>query len=274
MLRPMEVRKLGRTGLQTPVIGLGTYRVFNVRDDLGEARAETVTTAALDSGARLFDSSPMYGESERVLALSLAGRRQDAIVATKVWARTRAVGEQQIERALQWFERVELYQVHNLLLFDDHLPYLQHLKEAGRITAIGATHYLESELPSLLALMEQGAIDCVQVPYNPVQRAVEQELLPAAAELGVGVIAMMPFRTGQLVERTPTDAQLAPLEELGIRTWAQALLKWILSDPRVHAVIPATSSPTRMAENAAAGRAPWLDDDQRRYIQSLAEALT
>jgi len=266
----METRRLGRTGLNVPVVGLGTWNVFNVRDGEGEARCEAVVTAALESGTSLFDSSPMYGEAERVLALALSGRRDRAMIATKVWARTRAQGEQQIEQALDWFERIELYQIHNLLAYDDHLPYLKHLREAGRVGAIGATHYLPGEMPRLIRLMSEGDIEVVQVPYHPLERTVEDELLAAARELDVGVIAMQPFKTGELLRKSPTDDELEPLLEFGVRTWAQALLKWILSDGRVHVAIPATSSPSRMAENAAAGRGPWFEPEQRDYVAELA----
>lgn len=266
----METRPLGRTGIDVPVIGLGTWRVFNVRDTEGEARCEAVVTAALDSGARLIDTSPMYGESERVVALSLAGRRDRALVATKVWARTRAIGEQQIERALDWFERVDLYQVHNMLLYDAHMPYLEHLRDAGRVRAIGVTHYLPGDFPAVVDAMRSGRIDAIQVPYHPLERTVESEVLAVADELGIGVIAMTPFKSGELVAGAPPDGALEPLRPLGVRTWAQALLKWVLSDPRVTAVIPATSSPSRMAENAAAGQPPWFGPAERDYVRDLA----
>ncbi len=269
----METRPLGRSGLTAPVVGLGTWNVFNVRDTQSEARCEAVVTAALDAGTTLFDSSPMYGDAERVLALSLAGRRDRAQVATKVWARTRAQGEQQIEQALEWYERVDLYQIHNLLAYDDHLPYLKHLIEAGRVGAVGATHYLPGEFPRLVELMKAGDITTVQVPYHPLERTIEEELLPVAKDLDVGVIIMQPFKGGVLLARTPTDDQLARLEPFGVRTWAQALLKWILSDERIHVAIPATSSPTRMGENAAAGHAPWFGPEQRDYVAALAEQL-
>ena len=266
----MERRQLGHSGLDVPVVGLGTYRVFNVRDDEGEQRCEAVVSAALDQPGTLIDSSPMYGEAERVLALALAGRRDRAVVATKVWARTRAVGETQIEQALEWFERVDVYQVHNMLRFHDHLPYLEHLKQGGRIGAIGATHYLASEMKTLADVIEAGLVDMVQVPYNPRSTHIEAELLPAAARLGVGVVAMMPFATGQLLARPPADREIEPLRDFGVHTWPQALLKWALSEPRIHCVIPATSSPSRMSENAAAGSPPWFGSAERALVARLA----
>jgi len=269
----METRRLGRTGLTVPVVGLGTFRVFNVRDTSGEARCEAVVTAAFESGATFFDSAPMYGEAERVLALALARRRERAQVATKVWARTRAQGEQQIEQALEWYERVDLFQVHNLLAFEDHMPYLRHLRDAGRVGSVGATHYLPGEMPRLVELMKAGEIEAVQIPYHPLARAAEDALLDVAHDLDIGVIVMQPFKTGDLLRKPPTDEQLEPLREFGVRTWAQALLKWILSDGRVHVAIPATSSPTRMGENARAGRGPWFEPEQRDYVTQLAEQL-
>ena len=269
----MERRTLGRTGISVPVVGLGTARVFNVRGDAGQARCEAVVDAAFERGANLFDTSPMYGEAEGVLARALADRRGDALVATKVWARTRAIGEQQIEQALGWFGYVDLYQVHNLLGVEDYLPILRQLVRAGRVRAVGITHYLPSTYPDILELMRAGGVDAIQIPYNPGERAAEGELLPEAERLGIGVVVMTPLGTGRLLERPPPDEALAPLREAGVQTWSQALLKWALSDPRVSCVIPATSRPEHMRANAAAGRPPWLTPSQRRLVEELAAAF-
>ncbi|MCP4225592.1 MAG: aldo/keto reductase, partial [Actinomycetia bacterium] len=185
-------------------------------------------------GQALLDAWPMYGRAESVVAEALADRREQAIIATKVWAKIRALGEQQIDQALNWFESVDIYQIHNLLSVDDHMPYLRHLKEGGRIRAIGATHYLPSSIPKLIAMMRRQEIDTVQVPYHPLERTIEAELLPEAERLGIGVIVMTPLGTGRLLEHPPEAKLLAPLTPFGVHTWAQVLLKWILSDPRVH----------------------------------------
>lgn len=266
----MERRRLGNTGIVVPAVGLGTYRVFNVSTDAGRARCEAVVDAALDGGTTLFDSSPMYGHAESVLAEALGDRRDQAIVATKVWARSRAVGEQQIERALSWFEHIDIYQVHNLLNKDDHWPYLMRLKERGQVRALGATHFLPSGFPALLPLMRRREIDTIQVPYHPLERSIETELLPEAERLGIGVIVMTPLGAGGLLQPPPSDEDLAPLAPFGVYTWPQVLIKWILSDPRVHAVIPATSNPDHMRENMAAGQPPWFTGDERMYVRRLA----
>lgn len=264
----MERRKLGRTGLVLPTVGLGAYRVFNATTDAAQARCESVVDAALEGGANFFDTSPMYGHAESVLSMALGERRRRAIVATKVWARVRALGEQQTERTLDWFERVDLYQVHNLLGIEEHLPYLRHLKEGGRVRAIGASHYLPSAVPDLVELVRQRAVDAVQAPYHPLERSVEAELLPEASMRGIGVIAVNPF--GRLLDRPPPPEALAPLARFGVHTWAQALIKWALSDPRVHAVVAATTSADHMRENLAAGRPPWFTGEERTYVRCLA----
>jgi aryl-alcohol dehydrogenase-like predicted oxidoreductase len=269
----MERRALGGTGIDVPAIGLGTYKVFNVEGDAAIARCEAVVDAALEVDANFFDSSPMYGAAEAVLARCLEDRRDDAIIATKVWARTRAVGEDQIEQALEWFERIDLYQVHNLLALDDHLPFLRHLKEAGRVGSVGVTHYLTSHFTDMLPMMSKRELDVVQVPYHPGERAAENQLLPEAESSGVGVIVMSPLGSGRLMERLPDAEALAPLQPFGVFTWAQALIKWIASDRRVSVVIPATSSPDRMRENAAAGEPPWFTGEERTYVRRLFDQL-
>ncbi len=268
----MERRLLGTCGLHVPAVGVGTARVFNVRGDPDQARCEAVVDAALESGSNLFDTSPMYGESERVLAMALADRRPDSLVATKVWARTRAVGEQQIEQALSWFGHVDLYQIHNALGVEDYLPMLTALRRGGRVRAVGVTHYLPSAYRQLLELMRGRRVDVVQIPYHPGERTAEEEILPEADRLGIGVMAMTPFATGRLLERAPPDEMLSPLADAGVHSWPQALLKWALTDPRVSCVIPATSRSEHMRENAAAGRPPWLTIPQRRMIEDLVGA--
>jgi len=250
---------------------MGTWRSLDVEGAAAEARAHGIVAEALTAGVRLVDSSPMYGRSERVLAAGLGERRAEAIVATKVWTPDREEGERQMRHAIELYGgRVDLFQVHNLVSWRAHLPGLERRQDRGQVRALGATHYRPEHFPELAELMRSGRITAVQVPYNPHEQEVEREILPLAAELDIGVIAMRPLGSGPLVARSPPSKQLEFLAEAGITTWAQALLKWALSDPRVHAVIPASSRPGRMTENAAAGRPPWLDADQRERVAALA----
>jgi diketogulonate reductase-like aldo/keto reductase len=140
------------------------------------------------------------------------------------------------------------------------------------VRAVGVTQYLPSAYPQLLSLMRGRKVDAVQVPYHPAERTAEEEILPEADRLGIGVIVMTPFATGRLLERAPPEEVLAPLASVGVYSWPQALLKWALSDPRVSCAIPATSRPEHMRESAAAGAPPWLSIPQRRLIEDLVGA--
>jgi aryl-alcohol dehydrogenase-like predicted oxidoreductase len=267
----METRALGASGLDVPAVGMGTWSTFDVRGPAAEANARAVVDRALAAGARFFDSSPMYGEAERVLGLALHGRRRDAQVATKVWTRSVSEARQQMDRALRLYDGfVDLYQIHNLVNWRAHLETLEALQSDGRIAAIGATHYQASAFGELRIVMETRRVAAVQIPYNPRQREVEREILPLAADLGIGVVVMRPFAEGALLRTPPSAEDLAPLASFGVRTWPQALLKWILSDPRCHVAIPATSNPDRMTGNAAAGDPPWFDRDARELVARLA----
>jgi aryl-alcohol dehydrogenase-like predicted oxidoreductase len=267
----MEHRRLGTSGLVVPVIGMGTWRTFDVRAARAEQNAVAVVDHALTAGARFFDSSPMYGEAERVLGLALDGRREAALVATKVWTPSAADGRTQADRALALLGGyIDLYQIHNLVNWQGHLPMLESLREKGLVTAIGATHYRAAAFGELATVMRTGRVTAIQIPYNPHERDVEREILPLAADLGIGVVVMRPFGEGALVRRSPPASALRGLEAFGVRTWAQALLKWILSDPRCAVAIPATSRPDRMSENAAAGEPPWFGPDERAYVAKLA----
>jgi len=267
----VEERPLGRSGLRVPVVGMGTWRTFDVRGAAAEARAHEVVAAALGHGTRLFDSSPMYGAAERVLGHALDHRRENAIIATKIWTDDDDEARRQVGFALDAFGgRVDLYQVHNLVAWRRRLDQLEGLREAGSVRAIGATHYAPSAFDELATIMRTGRLDAIQVPYHPRARAVDAEILPLAEELGIGVLVMQPLGEGSLVRRAPSAADLRPLEAFGIRTWAQAVLKWILSDQRIGAVIPATTSPDHAAENAEAGRPPWLGPNERELVERLA----
>jgi len=256
----MEERRLG------PVVGLGTWRTFDGDAEL----ARRVVGAALDTGSQLVDSSPMYGGAERSLAAALDGRRDDAIVATKIWANSPDEGSAQLEAQLRWYGRVDVEQVHNLVLWREHLPMLERERDAGRIGRIGVTHYGASAFGELMGALRTGRFDAVQLPFNPAERECERELLPLTAELGIPVIVMRPLGAGSLVARRVSAEQLEPLRPFGVETWAQALLKWALSDERVDVVIPATSRPERAAENAAAGSPPWLGPEERALVERLA----
>ncbi len=265
----METRLLGHQGPGLPVVGLGTWQRLEAADRRGEAGA--LIGAALDTGVRVFDSSPMYGKAEEILATQLADRRGEAFVATKIWASTATEGQAQLDRALAWFGgRVDLMQIHNLVNWQDHLATLERARDQGRVGMVGATHYSSAAFDELEQLMSTMRIEQIQIPYNPGQRQVEHRILPLAEELGLGVLIMRPLGEGGLLGSAPDPAALEPLREFGVETWPQALIKWGLSDTRCHVSIPATSWPGRLEENAAAARPPWFGAEERGLVSRLA----
>ena len=228
----MEERRLG------PVVGLGTWNTF--------------------------------GGAERSLGAALADRREQATVLTKIWTPRPQEARQQLERQLGWYGHVDVEQVHNLVAWREHLPWLEGEREAGRIARLGVTHYSPSAFGELERALGTGRFQTLQVPLNPRERACERRLLPLAEELGVAVVVMEPLGSGALLRDPPPAADLAPLHEFGVETWPQALLKWALSDPRVDLVIPATRRPERATENAAAGSPPWFGREERALVERLA----
>ena len=258
----MEERRLG------PVVGLGTWATF----DADAALARDVVDEALEAGVRLFDSSPMYRGAERSLGAALDGRRATATVATKVWASSVDEGREQFRRQLKWFGgRVEIEQVHNLVSWQRHLDWLEQERSAGRIDRIGVTHYDSRAFDELARALRTRRFHTAQIPLSPYERASEREILPLAHDLGVAVIVMRPLG-GRGRGRRVDARELEPLRDFGVETWAQALLKWALSDERVDVAIPATSKPPRARENARAGEPPWFGPDERRLVERLAAA--
>ena len=257
---------MGRTKLEVPVIGLGTWKTFDLPPGRAD-KAHAVVEAAWEAGSRFVDSSPMYGRAEAVLGRALGDRRKEAVVATKIWTADVDEGKRQFEQQLERYGGwIDLLQVHNLLAWEDHLDWMQAERDAGRIGHIGVTHYAPGAFGELANAMRTGRVDAVQIPYNPHERECEREILPLAEDLGLGVVVMRPFGEGSLLPG-PDRGELAAL---GVETWSQALLKWILSDHRAHVAIPATSKPEHAARNAEAGEPPFLDDEQRELVERLA----
>ena len=246
----MERRRFGRTGWEVPVVGLGTWQTFDVGCGQ-EDRSREVVDSVWHAGTRFFDSSPMYGRAEGVLGRALGQRREAAWVATKIWTSSLAEARSQFADQLEFFGgRIDLEQVHNLVRWREHLDWMEEERAAGRIGFLGATHYAASAFGELEEVMRSGRIDAIQVPYNPVEREAERRILPLAAELDLGVIAMRPLGGGSLIRRFD----------------AAELLKWTLGDARIHVAIPATSSVAHARANTNAGEPPWPSEAERRRV--------
>lgn len=273
MFSQMQFRSLAQ--LRVPAAGMGTWQTFDVTSEADIAARRRITDSCITHQVTFIDSSPMYGNAEKVVGLALHGRRHLFQLATKVWCTGREAGQDQIQRSFQLMQTdyIEVFQVHNLVDWRTHLPTLERLKAEGRIGVVGITHYSTAAYPEMMEIMRSGRVGAVQVPYHVLERTCQHQLLPLAQELGIGVIVMRPLggEGGRLVKGLKRQPDLSPLAVCGIRTWAQALLTWTLADGRVSVVIPATSRPEHVAENAAAGKAPPLPPELREYIEREAE---
>jgi aryl-alcohol dehydrogenase-like predicted oxidoreductase len=260
----MHTRALA-PALEIPVVGLGTWSVFDVGAE-GVPGARAVVETMLGAGARLFDSSPMYGRAEHVLSAALGERRGEAIIATKIWTSSVAEGRAQFAEHLALYGgHVEVEQVHNLVAWREQLEWLGEEQAAGRIDVLGATHYSPRAFGELASVMRTGQIQMIQIPYNPDEREVEEAILPLAGELGLGVLCMRPLGSGGL-GRGPGAEELA---ELGVESWAEAVLVWALSHPAVTGVIPATGDPGHAAANARAGVHAGFGAAERARVEEL-----
>jgi diketogulonate reductase-like aldo/keto reductase len=265
------------SGEPLPVIGMGTWITFNVGDDSAARNARTeVLNTFLKLGGGMVDSSPMYGSAEAVMgyALQRLGKPQKAMFsATKVW--TPFAGEQQINDSFRlWgIEQFDLFQIHNLVNWQDHLQTLLALKQAGKIRYIGITTSHGRRHAELEEIMRTQPIDFVQLTYNVLDREVEQRLLPTAQEKGIAVIANRPFQGGRLFERFAGKPLPAWAEEIGCANWAQYFLKFVVSHPALTCAIPATSQVAHMEENMGAGHGRLPDQATRMRMLSYLQSL-
>ncbi|WP_432725886.1 aldo/keto reductase [Variovorax sp. W6] len=264
-LPAMNTRPIPSTKEALPVIGCGTWIGFDQRPGSEEyARLPGVLDALFAAGGTVIDSSPMYGRSEETTGELLAASKQQqgkAFLATKVWTSGREAGIAQMEQSFARLrtQRMDLMQVHNLVDWRTHLATLRGWKEQGRVRYIGITHYTASAYGEVEAVLKAEKLDFLQINYSLDAREAEQRLLPLAAERGVAVIVNMPFGGGGLLRRL-RDKPLPPWAgEIGCTSWAQVLLKFVLSHPAVTCAIPGTSRREHMADNAAAGAGSFPD---------------
>lgn len=274
---PLLTRPIPSSGEQIPVIGLGSWITFNVgRDPQARAECADVMRQFFAGGGRLIDSSPMYGSAQDVIGEAVQAIKPPALIsADKVWISGGARGPQQIEtsRRLWRVPRFDLLQVHNLLSWEEHLKTLQAMKKEGRLRYVGITTSEGRRHGEIEKIMASQPIDFVQISYNALDREVEQRILPLARERRIGVIVNRPFRQGDLTQALAGKPLPGWGAEIGCTTWAQALLKFIVSHPAVTCAIPATSSVAHVRENLLAGTGRMPDDALRKRIAQDAERL-
>jgi len=272
---PLLLRKIPATGEDLPVIGLGTSRTFDIDAASDEMNAALdVVKTLLAGGAKVIDTAPSYGEAEHITGelLTRANAHRQAFVATKVSATGRQAGLSQIEQSFKQLqtERIDLIQVHNLQDTTTQLNTLRELKQQGRIRYVGVTHYLESAHDDLLAVLQKEKVDFVQVNYSVGARNAEKRLLPWCADHGVAVLANRTFEAGRLfakVKGKPLPDWASA--ELDASSWAQMMLKFVLANPAITTVIPATSNPRYAADNLLAGQGRLPDAALRERIVEL-----
>ncbi|MDC6383500.1 aldo/keto reductase [Pseudomonas graminis] len=273
--RNMLTRDIPSSGEALPMIGLGTYRGFDV-EPASDAYKQlpAVVDQLFQAGGTVIDSSPMYGRAEETTGELLAIHQPSspAFLATKVWTRGRDEGIAQMEASFRLLRtpRIDLMQIHNLLDWKTHLPTLRQWKEEGRIRYIGLTHYTPSAYAEVEAALKAEAFDFLQINYALDDRAVEARLLPLCRERGVAVICNRPFGGGGLLGRLRNTPLPGWAGEVQARSWAQLALKFLISHPAVTCAIPGTGNPKYMKENAEAARGPLLTDAQRQQLIALA----
>ena len=271
---PLLARPIPSSGEMLPVLGVGTWRTFDVGAGPAErAPLKEVLGAFVALGGRAVDSSPMYGAAEAVVG-DLAGELGVAdklFLATKVWASGREAGLAQMEQSFRRLRarRLDLMQIHNLLDWRTQLRTLRDWKAAGRLRYIGVTHYTEGAYDELERVLRAEPLDFVQVNYSAGEREAEQRILPLARDRGVAVLVNRPFTEGALFQRVRGRSLPAWAAEFGAESWAQLFLKWILAHPAVTCAIPATSRREHLQDNMKAGIGALPDAAARERLLAL-----
>ena len=260
-----------------PVIGLGTYSVFDVAGSEAEiAERRAIVAKLIDAGGSVIDTSPMYNRSEAVIGkvLDEGSLRASSFLATKVWIDGADAGRRQMQASanLMGTERVDLMQVHNRRDLEAHWPTILAAQEAGTIRYNGVTDYRESAIDSMMAIMRETKPEFIQMNYSLGERALDRRLLPLAQDLGIAVLINRPFMSGRLFQAVK-GVSLPDWASEFAQSWGQFFLKYIVSHPAVTCVIPATSKLRHMIDNSGAGMGPMPDEATRRRMVTFVESL-
>ena len=276
--KPLIKRAIPKSGELLPVVGIGTYDTFNVGPkavERAELKQVLLEFAALDGS--VIDSSPMYGEAERVVGdlTGELGNRDKYFFATKVWTSGQQAGVRQMEQSfsLMRTKRMELMQIHNLLDLDVHTKTLKDWKASGKIRHIGITHYHAGAHAELEKLIKTNTYDTVQFNYSMLEREAEARLLPACLEAGVAVIVNRPFAQANLFGRVKGKPLPAWAAEFDCTSWAQFFLKYLLGHPAVTCVIPGTRRVAHLQDNMQAGMGRLPDAAMRQRMLEHFHAL-
>jgi diketogulonate reductase-like aldo/keto reductase len=275
---PILTRPIPSTGESLPLVGLGSWITFNVGDDIAarDACAE-VMGAFFGGGGRLIDSSPMYGSSQPVIGYGLGklGKPPSLFAADKVWTSSGEKGPAQIDESRRhWgIPRFDLVQVHNLVAWQEHLQTLRSMKAAGELRYLGITTSEGRRHKELERIMANEQLDFVQVTYNILDREVKNRILPLAQERGIAVIVNRPFRQGELIDELEGYSLPEWKAEIGAASWAQLILKFILSHPAVTCAIPATTRVDHVRENLTAAHGTLPDPAMRSRMAAYVAEL-
>ncbi|MDH5654568.1 MAG: aldo/keto reductase [Spirochaetia bacterium] len=276
--KPVKIpeRKIPSSGERIPVMGMGTWRTFDV--DLNPSarkRLSSVLEIFHDLGGRMIDSSPMYGRSETVIGQLTGNQKRGYFYATKVWVSGEQNGINQMKQSFQKMKvkKIDLFQIHNLLDWKTHLKTLNSWKDSGKIRYTGITHYVPSAFPEIIKIIETQDIDFIQIPYSVFTDDAENYILPAAENTGTAVIVNRPFEGGSAFRRLSKHPLPPIASEIGASSWAQLLLKFILANPSVTCIIPATGNPVHMKENMLAAFGIIPDKNQKKLIKKAVISL-
>ena len=270
----MRTKPIPSTGEALPVIGLGTSRVFDIGPgEADRAPRRDVLRLLFEAGGRVIDTSPMYGAAEVVVGelLDDLGAQQVPFMATKVWTRGRDQGVTQMDASIAKLRKrpLDLIQIHNLVDWRTQLATLRTWQEVGKVRYIGITHYTTSALDDLAAIVEAEDLDFVQCAYSISVRDAERRLLPVCAERGVATLINRPYENGRVFRRMGGRPLPPWAADFDCASWGQFFLKFVLSHPVATCVIPGTSKPKHMTDNAAAGRGRLPDATQRARMAAL-----
>jgi diketogulonate reductase-like aldo/keto reductase len=272
-----------KSDVAVPAIGLGTFQTFDViPQDARRDRLE-VLRRFWAAGGRVVDVSPLYGLSEDTIASYAvpANIQNDLFITNKIWSTGAflwddSFADASLRSSMQRLSRTvpfDVMQCHSLINVETIVQIMHAWKAEGRIRRLGVTHYDPAYFGPLADWVQTGDLDFVQVRYSMAERRAEDRILPMAADLGVAVMINMPLEKARLHELVGYRPVPDFVADLGIETWAQYFLKWVISHPAVTVALPATANPAHLDDNMRAVLGELPDSAMRTRMLDYVQAI-
>lgn len=275
-------KRVERTGDVLPALGLGTFLTFDLLPGAARSHLAEVARRYWDAGVRVLDTSPLYGSAETTVGdfVSATGNGDQLFIANKLWVtgefladESHALKSLRESQLRLWRSSFDVMQCHSLVNVDVAVPLMNIWKKEGFTRLVGVTHHENDYHEVLARWIQRNVVDFVQVNYSIANRNAERTVFASAQQRGVSVLVNMAMEKGRLHKAIGHSPLPDFARELGIQSWAQYFLKFVMSHPAVTCCLSSTANSEHAQDNLGALRGPVPDAAMRERMARHVEGL-